>query len=198
MADLVSHYGYWAVLAGTLLEGETILALAGYAAFRGHLALPAVIAVAVVGSTLGDQFFFFVGRRFGTRLLARSARLQKQAGRVDRLLARHHGPLIIGVRFAYGLRIAGPIVIGMSTLSTSRFLFFNAIGALLWAPLIAAIGYLFGKTLDWLLVDLQKYELAGFAILLVVLGAVALGGHLRRRDAASASDAARAEEVSQR
>jgi membrane protein DedA with SNARE-associated domain len=189
LADLVTQYGYWAVLAGTLLEGETILALAGYAAYRGHLALPGVIAVAFVGSTLGDQFFFFIGRRFGKGLLERSTRLQRQAIRIDRLLVRHHGPLIIGVRFAYGLRIAGPIVIGMSNLSTSRFLFFNAIGALLWAPLVAAVGYLFGKTLDWLLVDLQKYEFAGFVILLVVLGAIAIVGHLRRRGPGSGGEA---------
>ena len=50
------------------------------------------------------------------------------------LLMKWHAALIIGIRFAYGLRIAGPIVIGMSSLAARRFLVFNAIGALIWAP----------------------------------------------------------------
>lgn len=180
MTELLPSYGYLAVFAGTLLEGETILALAAYAAYRGYLWLPAVIAVAFFGATLGDQIFFFAGRRFGKQLLERFSRLQKHAERIDRLVLRYHGALIIGVRFAYGLRIAGPIVIGMSNLRSSRFLLFNAIGALIWAPLVAAVGYFFGQTLDWLFVDLQRYEAIGFGLLIVFFAAIAVFSHVLR------------------
>lgn len=37
MSALVAQYGLFAVFAGTLLEGETVLAQAGYAAHRGYL-----------------------------------------------------------------------------------------------------------------------------------------------------------------
>lgn len=60
---LLADYGYFAVLAGSLLEGETILILAGFAAHQGHLSLSWVMAVAFVGGTLGDQIFYFAGRR---------------------------------------------------------------------------------------------------------------------------------------
>ena len=182
MADFIAHYGYLAVFAGTLLEGETVLALAAYSAYRGQLSLPLVIAVAFFGATLGDQVFFFIGRRFGKKLLVRSKRLQKEAERVDRLLLEYHGVLIIGVRFAYGLRIAGPILIGMSNLPSSRFLFFNAIGAAIWAPLIAGVGYFFGQTLDWLFVDAQKYEEIGLAVIVGLFVVIAIVGHFKRRD----------------
>ncbi len=36
-AELVQDYGYYAVLLGTLLEGETILVMAGFAAHGGYL-----------------------------------------------------------------------------------------------------------------------------------------------------------------
>jgi membrane protein DedA with SNARE-associated domain len=184
---LVSDYGYLAVFIGTLLEGEAILMLAAYAAHQGYLALPLVIAIALLGATLGDQIFFLLGRRFGKLLLIRFPSLQTRAERVDRLLLRFHGGVIIGLRFAYGLRIAGPIAIGMSTLPAWRFFLFNAIGALIWAPLIAGAGYLFGHTLEWLLVDFKQYETIGFVVLIgifVVVGAVshAFG---RDRDARS-------------
>jgi membrane protein DedA with SNARE-associated domain len=43
------------VFLGTLLEAETILLSAGFAANRGLLQWPLVVAVAFVGATLGDQ-----------------------------------------------------------------------------------------------------------------------------------------------
>ena len=62
VTELVSHYGYIAVAVGCLLEGETVLLTAGFAAHRGMLDLPAVLAVAFVASALGDQIFFQLGR----------------------------------------------------------------------------------------------------------------------------------------
>lgn len=180
LPQLVSDYGYLAVFVGTVLEGEAVVLLAAYAAHEGYLSLPIVIGVACVGATLGDQIFFFIGRRFGTRLLARFPVLRERAARVDQMLLRHPGPVIIGVRFAYGLRIAGPIAIGMSSLEARRFLLFNAIGALIWAPLIAAAGFAFGQTLDWLFVDLKRFESFGFVALIAVIVVVVGIGHWRR------------------
>lgn len=37
--QLIADYGYLAILIGTFLEGETILALGGLAARMGHLEL---------------------------------------------------------------------------------------------------------------------------------------------------------------
>lgn len=186
LPNLVSDYGYLAVFVGTLFEGEAVLMLAAYAAHQGYLSLPLVIATAFFGATLGDQIFFLLGRFFGTRLLLRFPVMRARAERVDKLLLRYHGALIIGIRFAYGLRIAGPIAIGMSTLPASRFFFFNAIGALIWAPLIAGVGYLFGHTLEWLFADFKRYETMGFFVLIGALVVIGVGGHVlgaRRRKA---------------
>ena len=185
LAQLISDYGYLAVFVGTLLEGEAILMLGAYAAHQGYLSLPLVIGVAFFGATLGDQIFFLLGRRFGAGLLARFPGLRQRAARVDRLLLRYHGVVIVGIRFAYGLRIAGPIAIGMSTLPAWRFFLFNAVGAVIWAPLIGGAGYLFGHTLDWLLADMKHYEAIGFVVLVVVLAGIGIAGRLidrRRKD----------------
>lgn len=169
LASLIQQYGYYAVFAGTFLEGETILVLAGFAAHEGYLALPTVIAVAFVASFFGDQFYFLLGRRYGDRLLSRFPRLTARAARVKQLLHRYHLPLILSIRFLYGLRIVGPMAIGMSGVSWLRFLVLNLIGAALWAALIAGAGYLFGQTLKLLMPDLKRYE--G----LVVAGLLAAG-----------------------
>ena len=71
LESFIQSYGYGALFLGTLLEGETALILAGLTAHMGLMKLPLVILVALLGSFLGDQFFFFLGRRKGAALLER-------------------------------------------------------------------------------------------------------------------------------
>lgn len=181
LPQLLADYGYLAVFVGALLEGESMLLIGAYAAHRGYLSLPMVIGVAFVGATLGDQFFFFIGRRFGRAIVARSPDFRRRTERVERLLLRYPGSIVIAIRFAYGLRIAGPIAIGMSELPARRFLMFNALGALIWAPLVAGLGYLFGHALEGLLGDLRQYELAGLVVLAVLFVVGGIASHVMGR-----------------
>ncbi len=139
--ELLTAYGYVAVLAGTLLEGESILLLAGVAAQQGHLSLQLVLLLAFVGGTLGDQALFWIGKRWGGSMLQRFPRLQVAALRVRALMERRDGWLVFGVRFAYGLRIAGPLAIGALGMAPGRFALFNAAGAAIWAVIIGGLGY---------------------------------------------------------
>ena len=168
VAEWVQSYGYAAVAAGTFLEGESVLLVAGAAAARGHLALPVVIAIAAFASFLGDQLYFWVGRRYGTALLTRYPSLQPRAARVNGLLERHHLLVILSIRFLYGLRVAGPIALGMSSVSWLQFLLLNGLAALLWALIIASLGYGTGHALVHLLKAVDADELWGLALLLVV------------------------------
>jgi len=179
LAQLVSEYGYLAVFVGCLLEGETILMLAGFAAHQGYLSLSATLLIAFVGGTLGDQFFFWVGRRWGRALLQRIPSTAPRVSRVNALLQRYHAPVIVGIRFMYGLRIVGPIVIGASDVSVWRLLFFNILGAAIWAPLIGGLGYMFGHALTLLLEDVLQAELA--ALILIVAIGIGVAGVQRWR-----------------
>jgi membrane protein DedA with SNARE-associated domain len=167
---LIDTYGYWAVLVGAFLEGETILALAGLAAYRGYLDFWIVTGVAMLAGFAGDQFYFFLGRRKGAEMLARFPSWQARAHRFDALLARWHAPLIVGIRFMYGFRILGPIMLGMGRVPAWKFVVFNFIGAAIWAPLIAGLGYLFGSALELVLEDMKRYEMwAAIALILLFL-----------------------------
>ncbi|MCX8004926.1 MAG: DedA family protein [Burkholderiaceae bacterium] len=168
LGPLIATHGYWILALGCLLEGETLLALAGFAAHLGYLELRWVWTVAAIAGFAGDQLFFWFGRRYGNALLARWPRLAAQRSRVQRLLSRHDGWLIVSVRFAYGLRIAGPMLIGAAGVAPARFAAFNAIGAMLWAAAVAGAGWLFGQALQSLLGRLHRIEAA------ILLGALAL------------------------
>jgi membrane protein DedA with SNARE-associated domain len=178
LAGVIQQYGYAAVFAGSVLEGETLLLLAGLAAQRGYLSLQWVIAVAVAGAFLGDQLCFIIGRWFGGRALARWPRLEPSIARADALLARRGALIVVGLRFIYGLRTPGVLAIGMSRMSWLRFASLNLLGALLWGTIVAGAGYLLGNVVEPLLKDVRLAEYYVFGAVIIVGVTVWL---LRRR-----------------
>ena len=101
---LIDTYGYIAVFVGAFLEGETILALAGLAAYRGYLDFKLVVLTA---------------------------------------------------------------------------LFAGFIGAAIWAPLIAGIGYEFGEIVEAVLGDIKRVELWVFGAVVVIGLAVFVIHHIK-------------------
>lgn len=179
---LVQQYGLAAVFVGAFLEGETVLLLAGASTHLGLLDLRAVMAVAAIGAFLGDNFFFMVGRRLGPHVTERLPRLASAVPRVDALLARWRWIAVILLRFMYGVRVAGPVLIGAGTMPTWEFVAANAIGAVLWSILISSLGYAAGHALERMLgsvVEAEKVLLVVVVTIIVVV--VVVHGVLRRR-----------------
>jgi len=158
LEEIVTSYGYLAVLAGTFLEGEAILVIAGFLAHRGYLELPLVILSAFAGTLAGDQLYFHIGRIKGQAFLDRRPGLKARGRRVQDLLARHQVLLILGFRFIYGIRTATPFVLGASGVASGRYFVLNSCGALAWAAAFGAAGYYFGHALEVLLGEVKQFE----------------------------------------
>ncbi len=178
---LLATYGYWAVFLGCVMEGETILILGGMAAHQHLLKLWPVIAWASAGGMLGDQLLFWTGRYFGTRLLPRLKRHQLQIKRVTGLIYRYPLTSVFSVRFLYGMRLVGPIVIGASGLSPLRFSLLNMFGAMVWATLFISGGYWAGEALERLFGNLKPYRLPIALGVVAVVTVVAVILHLRNK-----------------
>jgi membrane protein DedA with SNARE-associated domain len=184
LTDLFANYGYAVVFIGMFLEnagvpvpGETML-LAGAALSRyGSLKLSWVILAAIAGATLGDNLGFFIGRRGGRALVERYGALfgmtSARLSQFDRFFDRHGAKTVFVARFVTGLRVFGAILAGASRLSWSRFLFFNALGAIVWAVTFGAVGYALGYS--WHTLE-QWIGHSGLALLVLVgvIGALAM------------------------
>jgi membrane protein DedA with SNARE-associated domain len=169
LEELIRDYGYLAILIVTFLEGETIVILAGVAAHFGLLELPWVIVVALVGSFSGDQLFYYIGRHWGPKIIARRLSWQEAAQKVYKHLHRHQYWLILTFRFYYGLRNVTPFVIGSAHIPRLRFFVLNLIGAVVWAIVFAYAGYLLGEASTYFIEDFKRYGLY------LLAGLVALG-----------------------
>lgn len=135
------------------MPGETILIVATVMARTRHdLNIVDIAAVAVVAATVGDNLGFPLGRYGGYRLLRRfhSALHISESG-IDRAeaLFHRHGSLAVFIgRFIAGMRIVvGPLV-GVLGMEWSRFLFFNALGAIAWVSTIVTLASFLGASFE--------------------------------------------------
>lgn len=162
MQQLLQEYlrvhGYWVLFLGTFLEGETILIFAGFLASQGYFSIYGVILSAFVGSFLGDQFYFQLGRAKGQALLRFFTRLARKFRKALRLIERYGSLVAFVSRYTYGFRIILPIILGMTTLSSRRFMLLNFFSALSWAIAFSLAGFLFGKGASLVVSDIEQYE----------------------------------------
>lgn len=160
---LIQEYGYAIVFVWTFLEGETIVALAGFAAYQGYLRLEYIIPVAVAGAMLGDQAFFYFGRLKGKQFLAKRPKWEAKVARIHLAIERYHGWIIFGSRFMYGFRTVIPIALGVSNVSAGKFFVLNFLGAVVWGIFFAFGGYAFANAIEYFLGNIKKIE--GFFLL---------------------------------
>jgi membrane protein DedA with SNARE-associated domain len=158
LESLVARWGYAAILAGTFLEGETVLLAGGAMAHRGLLSLPWVIACAFAASFAGDQLWFWLKRRYGPRALERRPGWAAPAERVRGWLQRFGAAFVLAFRFIYGIRVLTPVLLGASGYPASRFAPLNAAGAAVWSCTVASIGWGLGEGLTRLLGRAGKVE----------------------------------------
>ncbi|MGB4101104.1 MAG: DedA family protein [Alphaproteobacteria bacterium] len=151
LRELYQSYGavfYVITFFWALLEGETFLIFAGLLASQDVMRLEYLIPAAALGTTCGDFIFFMLGRRYGLKLIERSAKLKRGKDKISGWLEKHDVGFILTYRFIYGLRNVSAIVIGMSKIDWRRYFVLNFIASWVWAISFAGLGYLFGDMFD--------------------------------------------------
>jgi len=165
---LLERFGYLAVFVGTFLEGEVILVMAGFFAERRYLTFYLVVLVAFAGAFSGHVFWFWLGRRYGVRLLDRFPRLKNHFGKGIRMFERYGAAAIIITQWLYGLRITCAVIIGMSRISIVKFLAYEAASCAVWAVVITGAGYYFGRAVESVLGKAEHIEKWGLLVLVTI------------------------------
>ncbi|ECE6745105.1 DedA family protein [Salmonella enterica subsp. salamae] len=183
---LITHYGYAALVIGSMAEGETVTLLGGVAAHQGLLKFPLVAAAVALGGMMGDQLLYLLGRCYGGKILRRFPRYHTKIRHAQKMIQRHPYMFVIGTRFMYGFRVVGPLLIGASRLPPKIFLPLNIVGALVWALLFTTLGYLGGEVIAPWLHDLDQHLRHGVWLILAVVLVVGVRWWLKRRGKAEA------------
>jgi len=182
---LLAEHGDWFYLiafAWTFFEGETIVIFAGFAAAQGLLNPIFLLAATGLGSFVGDQSWFWVGRHFGLKLLDRFPRWRGGVDAALRWLDRYNTGFILSFRFIYGVRNFSSFAMGMSAIRGRRFLILNFLAAALWAACFVAVGYFLGHAFRAVLGDFARsFSLAMLGVFIAIACGVGVFHRLQRR-----------------
>ncbi|HEU4493536.1 MAG TPA: DedA family protein [Rubrobacteraceae bacterium] len=191
---LIEHYGYLVVFFGVMLgttgipfSSAAILLTAGVLVQQGHLILRDAIVFGILGAIIGNQIGYWVGHRGGRPFVLRWGRYVKltpeRLEEVELLFVRHGGKAVFAARFFSITRVLEALVAGISRMRWDTFLFYSALGGMVWATAVVLLGYSFGQS--WT----SAHHWSGrVPLLLALLLGVALVFYVAYRWAASHRD----------
>ena len=180
LAAFIESIGYLGIAAvvfsesglflGAFFPGDSLLFTAGFLASQHVFDIRILIPLTFLAAVFGDSFGYAFGRHVGPRIFKREDSLlfhQDHLERSKRFYERHGGKTIILARFMPIVRTFAPILAGVGRMRYGQFLFFNVIGALIWAVGISYLGFVLGDTVP----GVDKYLIP--IILLIILTSVA-------------------------
>jgi membrane protein DedA with SNARE-associated domain len=184
LAQFISVYGVWLVAGFIVLESvgfplpaeAALMAAAVFAATTNDLDIRSLIAAAVLAAILGNIVGFWIGRRFGHRLLLRYGSrvgLTEERIRIGQwLFMRYGGMFVFAARFLPFLRNMAAVLAGANCMAQHKFYFASSAAAVAWVLLYALASYRLGAAFAEL--ASPAAIVLGLATLLIVFGVPAL------------------------
>lgn len=160
-----------------LVPGEVGMVLVGAAA--GTPERIAVVYVAgVLGAFCGDSVSWYIGHRWGVRVLSRFPRLwrrmEHEVERATEYFERHGGRTVFFARFVGALRAVAPLAAGTAGMPYRRFAPWNAAASVIWVALMVWLGAAFGD-------DIADFVDRFSLVLSAVVIAALVGFYVRSR-----------------
>ena len=170
-----------ALMVGFFIPGETAVVIGGVLAGLHAVNLEVMMAVVVVCAITGDSVGFEVGKRSGPWLLERRPLKGNAAVRRTMGMLEHYGgPAVFIGRFVAFARAIIPGLAGMSGLRYPVFLFFNALGGLVWGVGYTLLGFIVGLSFQRILAQVGMWSLVVIGGL--VVAAIGARWLLKRRE----------------
>lgn len=152
------HYGYLVLLGWVLLEqlgfplpSTPILLTAGMLTATHEMSMPSVLAAILLGATVGDSVWFYLGVRYGGAVTRWICRFSLEAAscvrKTEDMLTRHGSISLLIAKFIPGLNTMAAPLAGQSKLSYRTFLIYDMAGTLLWATTFVLLGHFFGDAI---------------------------------------------------
>ncbi|TXC81095.1 VTT domain-containing protein [Paraburkholderia azotifigens] len=200
LRELIAEYGLPLVFLNVLLEslglpvpamptllltGVITSLVGGYEnVWSTRLSLLNVALVATSSALVGDLLWFWLGRRYGSRVLgflcSMSISRDSCVSKSGELFQKFGVRVLVVTKFIPGLSTLAVPVAGAMGVSLIDFLLYDAVGAALWATVGVALGAMFADTVEPIL-NILDWLGFGTAIIAAISLAVYIGIRWRHR-----------------
>lgn len=177
LLQLIEQYGLAVVFinvfvtqAGAPLPAYPTMVIAGALAGGDAYSAPMLLLAAVSAALLADLGWYVAGRRYGGKVLSTLCRVSLSPDscvRQTESIYLRWGPASLMVaKFIPGFASVASALAGTTGSRYVSFLFFDALGVVLWAGLAISLGLLFSTDIDELLDVLEQLGKGGTLLLL--------------------------------
>lgn len=182
LLHLIAGYGLLVVFVAVFLDQgglpipayPPLIVAAALATDRGEAVLP-ILAIATLAALLADLLWFAGGRRFGVPLLRLMCRLSLSPDScvltTRDIYARWGASSLIGAKFVPGFAAVATTLAGENRTPVPRFVFFDSLGALLWAGVAVALGVIFHAAVNEVLLRLEDLGRYGLSLIVAIIAA---------------------------
>jgi membrane protein DedA with SNARE-associated domain len=180
--DFLLRHGYAVLFVWVLGEqvglpvpAIPILLAAGALAGVGKMSFATALLVAMVGSLISDTIWYEIGWHRGGQVLNFLCRISLEPDSCVRqtqdAFAKHGLRSLLWAKFLPGFSTAAPPLAGVFRMKATRFLLYDATGALVWAGTFVGLGYVFSNQLEDVAAHAARLGSWLFALLFGGLGA---------------------------
>jgi membrane protein DedA with SNARE-associated domain len=182
--EFLVHHGYAVLLIWVFAEqiglpvpSMPLLLAAGTLAATGQLNFFTSWFLCTFAAVLADSIWFLLGRTKGIKILHLLCKISLEPDscvrRTEGLFSRQGSRSLLFAKFLPGLGAVAPPLAGIFKMKTHRFLWFDSLGALLWAGSLLGIGYVFSGEIER--IAAQAATLGGWLLVIIV---AALAGYI--------------------
>lgn len=195
--DIIYHYRYVGLfilltigMVGIPVPDEFLMTFSGFQTSLGRMDFGKTLLIATLGSFLGMNLSYWIGRRLGIPFLHKVAPYlhlnEKRIARAEHWFQRYGDRLIVIGYFFPGFRHFTAYFSGMSELHYGRYAALAGTGAFLWSLTFIALGRILGEHWQKITFVMHRYLTRGGIVLAIIVFLIYL--YSVRRGRASKED----------
>ncbi|TCT10275.1 DedA family protein/thiosulfate sulfurtransferase GlpE [Paralcaligenes ureilyticus] len=176
LLHLIDQYGLTLVFfnvlieqLGTPLPSYPTLVITGALLVRNSYSAPLLLFVAVFAALIADVVWYHAGKRYGRKVMSVLCRISLSPDscvrQTEQVYLRWGAPSLMVAKFIPGFASIASALAGALGTRRLKFVFFDSVGAALWAGSAIYLGSLFSTTIDDLLNVLE--HLGTWGLLLI-------------------------------
>jgi len=159
LAQIIQDYNTWTygILFGIVfaetgfvvtpfLPGDSLIFAAATFAAKGALNPWLIFITMTTAGIIGDGVNYSIGHYIGPRVFTEDMRFLKREylDKAHDFFEKHGGKAVVLARFMPIVRTFVPFVAGAGSMTYSKFVVYNVVGAVAWVGLFTTLGYFFG------------------------------------------------------
>jgi len=153
-------------------SGSILMAAGAYTSI-GYFNIYLVIFLSIVGNILGDNFGYFMARRYGREVLSRigfrSVLNSNNFNEIENKFNKHPGFIIFISRFEVLSTLSVNLLSGISKTNYKKYLLHESIGTLVQVLMYFFIGYLFADKWESINTMIGRMTLVGVFVFLLII-----------------------------